>query len=169
SSGVGIACANTSCVLNLRLEAEDPELRDEVLAHPIMLCAANRMRPLRDRAHMLHCALCRKRSLRSICSKSGRWTTRALCKHDADCHQEKRNDQPLNRTTFHRDVVTSRYTSLPSKIWVSTFTLRIASGTKNDHVSEFARRNRTYLKTDVAKAHMFTGPIGVRPQFSVYS
>src|SRR5205823_14826353 len=37
SSGVGIACANASGMLNLRLEAQDAELRDQVVAHPIML------------------------------------------------------------------------------------------------------------------------------------
>jgi hypothetical protein len=58
SSGVGIACANASGMLNLRLEAQDAELRDQVVAHPIMLRTPNGMRPMRDRKHMLHCPLC---------------------------------------------------------------------------------------------------------------
>jgi hypothetical protein len=102
SSGVGRACANASGILDLRLEAQVGELRDQVVAHPIMLRTPNGMRPLRDGKHMLHCALCRKRSLWSSCWKSSGRTTRTLRKQDASCDKEKRNDQPLNRATFHR-------------------------------------------------------------------
>jgi hypothetical protein len=56
-SRAGIACANASGLLNLRLKAQDAELRDQVVAHPIMLCTPNRMGPLRDGKQMLHCAL----------------------------------------------------------------------------------------------------------------
>src|SRR5262245_29716797 len=66
SSGVGVACADASGVLDLRLEAQDPELRQKVVAHLVMFCTPNRMRPLCDGKHMLHCALCRKHALWSI-------------------------------------------------------------------------------------------------------
>src|SRR5207247_3302329 len=135
SSGVGIACANTGGILDLRLEAQDAELRDQVVTHPIMLCTPNRVRPLRNGKHMLHCALCRKRSLWSICSKSYRRTTRALCKHDTDCDKQKRNDQPLNCATFHREILTRRNTALPPTIAVSAFTLRMASGLRSKMLS----------------------------------
>jgi hypothetical protein len=102
SSGVGIACANASGMLNLRLEAQDAELRDQVVAHPIMLRTPNRMRPLRDGNHMLHCALCRKRSRWSILWNGAGWTTHVLRKHDANCDKQKRNCQSLNRAMFHR-------------------------------------------------------------------
>ena len=57
SSGVGIACANASGILDLRAEPQVAELRDQVVAHAIMLRTTNRMWPLRDREHMLHCSL----------------------------------------------------------------------------------------------------------------
>jgi hypothetical protein len=102
SSRIGMACANASRMLNLRLEAQDAELRDQVVAHPIMLCTPNRMRPLRDGNHMLHCALCRKRSRWSILWNGAGWTTHVLRKHDANCDKQKRNCQSLNRAMFHR-------------------------------------------------------------------
>jgi hypothetical protein len=58
SSGVGIACANAVCILDLRAEPQVAEVRDQVVAHAIMLRTTNRMWPLRDREHMLHCSLC---------------------------------------------------------------------------------------------------------------
>ena len=96
SSGVGIACANASGMLNLRLEAQDAELRDQVVAHPIMLCTPNRMRPLRHGNHMLHCALCRKHCRWSIVWNGNGWTTHTLRKRDAYCDRQERNEQPLN-------------------------------------------------------------------------
>jgi hypothetical protein len=102
SSGVGIACANTGGVLDLRLEPQVAELCDQVVAHPIMLRTPNRMRPLRDGNHMLHGALCRKRSRWSILWNGAGWTTHVLRKHDANCDKQKRNGQSLNRATFHR-------------------------------------------------------------------
>jgi len=102
SSSAGIACANASGILDLRVEAQVAELRDQVVAHPIMLRTPNRMRPLRDGNHMLHCALCRKHSGWSILSNAPGWTTRVLRKHDANCDKQKRNGQSLNRAMFHR-------------------------------------------------------------------
>ena len=102
SSRIGRACANASGVLDLRLEPQDTELRDQVVAHPIMLRTPNRMRPLRDGNHMLHCALCRKRSRRSILRNGAGWTTHMLRKHDANCDKQKRNCQSLNGAMFHR-------------------------------------------------------------------
>jgi hypothetical protein len=58
SSRIGRACANASGVLDLRAEPQVAELRDQVVAHPIMLRTPNRMWPLRDREHILHCSLC---------------------------------------------------------------------------------------------------------------
>ena len=58
SSGVGIACANARCILDLRAEPQVAELRDQVVAHSIMLRTPNWMWPLGDREHMLHCSLC---------------------------------------------------------------------------------------------------------------
>jgi hypothetical protein len=135
SSGAGIACANASGILDLRLKAQGPELPDDIVAHPIMLCAPNRMWPLSNGKHMLHCALCRKRTLWSICWKSGGWTTCAFHKHDASCDKQEGNNQPLNRATFHREVLTRRYTTLPPAMVVSTFTLRMASSLRSKLLS----------------------------------
>jgi len=98
-------CANASGILDLRVEPEVAELRDQVVARSIMLRTPNRMRPLRDGKQMLHCALCRKHSEWSILCNGAGWTTRALRKHDANCDKQKRNCQSLNRATFHREVV----------------------------------------------------------------
>jgi hypothetical protein len=86
----------------LRVEAQVAELRDKVVAHSIMLRTPNRMWPLRDGNHMLHCALRRKHSEWSILCNGAGWTTRALRKHDANCDKQKRNCQSLNCATFHR-------------------------------------------------------------------
>src|SRR4029077_2186144 len=100
---------NASGVLDLRVEAQDAELRDQVVAHSIMLRTANRVRPLRDGNHMPHCALCRKRSRWSILWNGAGWTTHVLRKHDANCDKQKRNCQSLNRATLHRDKICYRY------------------------------------------------------------
>src|SRR6266481_3087375 len=100
-----------------------------------MLCTPNRMRPLGNGKHILHCSLCRKRTLWRIYWKSGWWTTHALRKHDASCDKQKRYDQPLNRATFHREVLTRRYTTLSPTIVVSTFALRMASGLRSKMLS----------------------------------
>jgi len=98
-------CANASGILDLRVEPEVAELRDQVVARSIMLRTPNRMRPLRDGKQMLHCALCRKHSEWSILCNGAGWTTRALRKHDANCDKQKRNCQSLNPAAFHREVV----------------------------------------------------------------
>jgi hypothetical protein len=108
SSHVGRACANARGILDLRLEAQVIELRDQVLADLIVLCTSNRMRPLRDGKQMLHRALCRKHSGWSTLSNHAGWTTRSLGKYDATCDKQNRNRHSLNRATFHREVVRSR-------------------------------------------------------------
>ncbi len=43
-----IACADRGRLLNLRAKSERRELRDDVVAHTIVIGGAHRMRPLRD-------------------------------------------------------------------------------------------------------------------------
>src|SRR5260370_15619511 len=102
SSRSRIACANARGILDLRLEPQAAQLRDQVVAYPIMLRTPNRMRPLRDGNHMLHCALCRKRSRWSILWNGAVWTTHMLRKHDATFDKQTRNCQSLNRAIVHR-------------------------------------------------------------------